>query len=307
MSYSPVVSVVTIFLNEERFIEEAIHSILAQTYTDWELLLVDDGSTDASTEIAKRYAEKYPEKIRYLEHEGHQNCGMSATRNLGIKNARGNYIGFLDGDDVYLPHKLEQQVAILDSQSEAAMVYGHTQDWFGWTGNPEDMERDLWYDLGVPTDAMIPSPTLLCLVLQKLAPSSCTCGVLIRREVVDAVGGFEASFRGLYEDQAFFAKVLLRFPVFVSNQFWDKYRQHPDSCCYQAKANKQKGEYYGRLRYLNWLKQFLDEFEASKSEVIALLEVHKALQNELWPYHHPILFRILRRVRHTVEKLKISP
>jgi glycosyltransferase involved in cell wall biosynthesis len=184
MSDNPIVSVIMIFLNEERFIREAIDSVLAQTYHDWELLLVDDGSADASTEIAQSYAEQYPGKIRYLEHEGHQNHGMSATRNLGISKAQGKYIGFLDGDDVYLLYKLEQQVAILDSQPEAAMVYGHTQDWFGWTGKPEDIECDLLYDLGVPPDTIIHPPTLLGLVLQQLAPSSCTCGVLLRREIV---------------------------------------------------------------------------------------------------------------------------
>jgi cellulose synthase/poly-beta-1,6-N-acetylglucosamine synthase-like glycosyltransferase len=86
MNHQPLVSVIMIFFNEEKFIEEAIASIIAQIYKHWELLLVDDGSTDRSTEIAKSYAEKYPEKVRYLEHENHENRGMSATRNLGISN-----------------------------------------------------------------------------------------------------------------------------------------------------------------------------------------------------------------------------
>src|SRR4029078_6600136 len=68
----PLVSVIIIFLNEERFSREAIESVFAQTYENWELLLVDDGSTDASTKIARRYAEQYPERVRYLEHDGHQ-------------------------------------------------------------------------------------------------------------------------------------------------------------------------------------------------------------------------------------------
>ena len=103
MNQQPLVSAIIIFLNGEQFIEEAIASIFAQSYNNWELLLVDDGSTDHSTMIAQKYAQKYPEKVFYLEHEGHQNKGMSASRNLGISQANGEYIGFLDADDMWLP------------------------------------------------------------------------------------------------------------------------------------------------------------------------------------------------------------
>ena len=76
----------------------------------------------------------HPDKIRYLEHEGHQNRGMSATRNLGIRYAAGKYVAFLDVDDLWLPEKFEKQVAILEAQPEAAIVYGPTSVWHGrWT------------------------------------------------------------------------------------------------------------------------------------------------------------------------------
>jgi glycosyltransferase involved in cell wall biosynthesis len=132
MYEKPQVSVIVIFLNEEQFLEEAIASVFAQSYARWELLLVDDGSTDGSTAIARQYAQQYPEKVRYLEHEGHLNRGMSASRNLGARHAAGKYIAFLDGDDVWLPNKLEQQVAILEVHPEAAMVYGPLRRWYSW-------------------------------------------------------------------------------------------------------------------------------------------------------------------------------
>src|SRR5215207_5031419 len=109
MSTKPLVSVIVVFLNAEKFIEEALESVLAQTYDNWELLLVDDGSTDSSTEIALRYANRYSGRVRYVEHPWHQNRGASASRNLGIRHAKGEYIAFLDADDVWLAHKLEQQ------------------------------------------------------------------------------------------------------------------------------------------------------------------------------------------------------
>jgi len=137
-----LVSAIIIFFNAEKFIEEAIESVLAQSYDNWELLLVDDGSEDNSTMIARRYEKKYQPKVRCFEHDGHSNQGMSASRNLGLSHARGEYIAFLDADDVWMPHKLEQQAAILNSRPEAAMVYGRTLIWYSWSGEPEDEYRD---------------------------------------------------------------------------------------------------------------------------------------------------------------------
>ena len=142
LSDKPLVSVTIIFLNAERFIEEAIRSVLRQTYANWELLLVDDGSTDGSTEIARSYTEHESGKVRYLEHDRHENRGMSASRNLGIRYSQGKHIAFLDSDDVWLPHKLEQQVAILHAHPEAGMVYGGSQYWHSWTGSAENTESD---------------------------------------------------------------------------------------------------------------------------------------------------------------------
>ena len=155
MSGEPRVSVVMIFLNAERFIREAIHSVFAQTRDDWELLLVDDGSSDGSSAIASRCAADNPGRVRYLEHAGHQNRGMSASRNLGVRNARGRYVAFLDSDDIWQPGKLELQVPILDSHREAAMVYGPTEYWYGWTGKLRDVRRNRTGVLGVPPETLV--------------------------------------------------------------------------------------------------------------------------------------------------------
>ncbi|WP_144427427.1 glycosyltransferase family 2 protein [Nostoc piscinale] len=168
MNKKPLVSCIVIFFNAgEKFFIEAIESVFAQTYDNWELLLVDDGSTDGSSVIALQYAEKYLEKVRYLQHEHHQNRGMSATRNLGIRNAKGEYIAFLDADDVWLPQKLEQQLAIMESNPQAKVVFGSTQFWYSWTGNPKDSKRDRIRELGIPSNGLFHPPKLLVLLLQK--------------------------------------------------------------------------------------------------------------------------------------------
>lgn len=289
MSSQPLVSCIIIFFNAEKFFEEAIESILAQTYENWELLLADDGSSDRSTEIALQYAQRYPGKVRYLEHEGHQNRGMSATRNLGIRNAKGNYIAFLDADDIWLPFKLEQQVAILESQPEAAMVYGRSHYWHSWTGNAKDSQRDFLSELSVQPDALYKPPVLLIQnhPLGKIG-APCPSNILVRREVVEQVGGFEEQFRGmyqLYEDQGFLTKVYLHAPIFVANQCWDKYRLHPDSCT--SAVNKGKKHHTVRLFFLQWLEKYLSE------QGVEDTQVWDALEKALWPYRHPVLSFLL--------------
>ena len=120
----PRVSVLTSFLNAERFLAEAVDSLFAQSFTAWELLLIDDGSTDGSTALARRYADEWPGKVRCLEHPGHENRGISASQNLGLRTATAPYVAFLDSDDVWFRSKLEEQVALLDAQPAAALLTG---------------------------------------------------------------------------------------------------------------------------------------------------------------------------------------
>jgi glycosyltransferase involved in cell wall biosynthesis len=250
----PHVSIITIFLNAEAFLAEAIESVRAQTYTSWELLLVDDGSSDRSSEQARNYAADYPDKIRYLEHSGHVNRGMSASRNHGLANASGRFIAFLDADDTWRPHKLADQLRVLSDHPTAAMVYGRTEIWYSWTGQPEDMNRDFTYDLGVTPDSLVQPPMLVLLLLQNEVQNPTTCSALLRRELFDEIGGFVEAFRGLFEDQAFFVKVCLNVPVFVSGAKWARYRQHPDSCC--AIAEKSGTAFAARLPLLRWIEQY---------------------------------------------------
>ena len=260
MSATPLVSVVAIFLNAERFLDEAIRSVIAQSYPHWELLLVDDGSSDQSSAIARGYADRDPERVRYLEHPEHRNLGMSASRNLGLRNARGKYLALLDADDVWLPEKLHHQVSILEAHPDVAMVFGAPLYWFGWTGRTEDIERDYIIELKLATDRVYAPPSLLLPFLRRQNPTPCPSDVLVRRDRAESVGGFEAHFTGVnmvYEDQAFFSKLLLRFPVFASSQTWDRYRQHPESCYAVSKASG--GREVARHYFLKWFRHYLLE------------------------------------------------
>jgi glycosyltransferase involved in cell wall biosynthesis len=126
---APEVSVVIIFLNAKFFLDGAIQSVLRQSFTDWELLLVDDDSWDGSSESAKPWAEHHADRILYLEHPGHANLGMSASRNLGIRHAKGRFVAFLDADDEWMPAKLTEHVAVMKGRSDVAMTYGPALHW----------------------------------------------------------------------------------------------------------------------------------------------------------------------------------
>lgn len=291
MKTEPLVSAVIIFLNEEKFLSEAIESVLGQTYSNWELLLVDDGSKDRSTGIARRYAEQDPVRVRYLEHAGHQNRGMSASRNLAMRHARGTYIAILDADDVWVPHTLQDQVRILELHREAALVYGRVQRWYSWTGNVSDTRRDSIRELAVPPDVLVSPPTQFLLLLQDKGMPS---GVMVRHEVMKAVGGFEETFRGMYEDNAFLAKVCLGEPVFASGDCWYKYRKHPES----ASSIAVRSGWYdsARLAFLSWAEEYVTKQQVTDPEI------WRVLRRELRPYRHPRLYRLLRRCRELVRR-----
>lgn len=91
---------------------------------------MDDGSTDRSTEFAKAFAAHDPQRIFYVEHDEHRNLGVNATRNLGARNSRGEFLAFLDSDDISLPSKLEVSVAALESNPEAGLFFGSTEYWY---------------------------------------------------------------------------------------------------------------------------------------------------------------------------------
>jgi glycosyltransferase involved in cell wall biosynthesis len=262
----PLVSVIVPFLDpDEDFFREAIGSVRAQSVGDWELLLVDDGSGVRATEFALRVAESCPGKIRYLEHEGHRNRGISASRNLGLRNAGGRYAAFIDADDLWIETKLERQTEVLETNPEASMLFGNSLYWYGWTGLTSDAEQNHVPSLGTHTLAIVDPPQYLTLVLRGRVAVPCMNSVIARLDAVMGCGGFEDSFPGLYEDQAFYAKMWLRYPVYVMSECWDKYRRHPNSMTIQADRAKALDE--ARLAYMNWLNDYLREQGYEGTEV----------------------------------------
>lgn len=292
----PLVSVVMPVYDAAPFLAEAIASVAAQTYDAWELLVVDDGSTDGSRAIAERAAAGHAGRVRVLAHPGGANRGISASRNLGVRAARGPLVAFLDADDVWLPHKLAEQVPLLLARPEAGLVYGNARFWHGWTGRPEDVARDRVPPLGVPSHTLVRPPALLARYLRGTAAVPCTCSVLVRREALLGVGGQEERFRGMHEDQVLYAKLLLAVPAYVVDECWEWYRQHPGSTV--AAARRGGAVRAAERAYLDWLAAYV------RAQDVRDRGLRRALALARWRNRHPALARAARRARRVAARLR---
>lgn len=116
-----LISIIMPAYNSEKYIAQSIESVLAQTWTQWELIIIDDGSSDRTVEIIRSYASMYPQ-IRFLKNR--QNIGVARTRNAGIRQAAGLWIAFLDSDDCWAPQKLEKQILLARSSSADFLFTG---------------------------------------------------------------------------------------------------------------------------------------------------------------------------------------
>lgn len=270
VSSEPLVSVVIIFLNAERFLVDAIESVRAQTWRNWELLLVDDGSTDTSTTIARRYGAAEPGRIRYLEHDAHRNRGMSASRNLGAAHAAGEWIALLDSDDAWTPDAVAIRLAALRENPGAEVVYGPAMNWHSW--DPASPQQDQVQDLGL-TPGMVRDGALLAShFVEKGTATPCPGTTIARRTTWERLGGFEESFRGMYEDQVFWFKAALGARVLVAPRSGLLYRQHDDSCCsVEFRMNRHPA---ARLRFLQWARRYASHVGARDPHLRRTLRRH---------------------------------
>lgn len=118
-----LVSIVMPAHNSEKYIEDAIRSVLAQTYKNWELLVVDDASTDATVAVVERFAKIDP-RVKLFRNE-HPDGYPATPRNMAVDMAEGRYIAFLDSDDMWLPGKLEEQLPFFDLSPEIGVVFSN--------------------------------------------------------------------------------------------------------------------------------------------------------------------------------------
>ena len=284
VSRAPLISVVTPFFDVAGYLGDAIESVVAQSFRNWELLLVDDGSSDAGPEIARRYAERYPDRIVVLQHPDGGNHGSSASRNLAARHARGRWIAYLDSDDVWLPHKLDTQLAILNDHPEVGLVMGASLYWNSWAGEGSGPDRVV--PVGAPPDRVYHPPELLRL-LYPLAGGAAPCpsSILVDADLLRRVGGWEEGFRTPYDDQYVLAKLYLATPAYVSAACLDRYRQRPGS--FMDTGLRGRDYHLHRRRFLEW-------FEARLEQELGDPDIRRRVRAALRRYRHPFLSRLMR-------------
>jgi glycosyltransferase involved in cell wall biosynthesis len=284
----PLVSAIIVVLNGEHFLDEAIGSVVMQTLADWELIVADDGSTDRTREIVQARAVTDP-RIRLVAHPDGENHGIAATRNMALGHARGTYIAFLDADDVWLPEKLAEQVAVLDADPELGLVYGRSLIWHSW--NPTDSYVDYYYPLGVQPDRRHEPPVLFELLMRNQTQTPTQCNVMVRADLLRSLGGFEPRFH-MFEDYSFYGKALALTPAYVSDRTWAKYRQHPQSCTAMLASSGDNDVLWDD--FLRWLAGAMAPMRPSRRVRVAIRRARMRVIKDR------LARRTLRKLKHRI-------
>lgn len=245
-------SVIIPAYNGDRYIEEAIEGILAQTYSNYEIIVVDDGSTDNTKAVVQQYGAK----IKYFTQH---NQGVASSRNLGLSKAKGEYIAFLDQDDVFLPHKLESQVALLEQNSSLGIVNS------GW----QIVDQDGTFQSAVEPWQQISELTTANLIIWKPVFLG---AMLFRKSWLEQTEGFDTSLEQTPDVDLVIRLAGMGCPADWVKQTTVKYRQH------EANASK------NTLLQSQELDLILERFFAQPglSPEVKQLEADSRYQSLVW-------------------------
>ena len=212
MKFTPLISVVIPAYNAEQFLDETLESVLSQTYENWECIIVNDGSTDNTESIAKKWCEKDARFCYFYK----ENSGVSDTRNLGIKEARGEYIAFLDADDLYMSNFLEVCLENLVEKDVDLIAPKMLEFRDVRNGVIEDEDKKDYLYSGKEGIALF------------LHSNRLTMALLCKKSVMDEVGGF--TWHKKAEDLHCWLKVLFAgYKIYRLGEYYAYRRMHNNS------------------------------------------------------------------------------
>jgi glycosyltransferase involved in cell wall biosynthesis len=210
----PRVSVIVPAYNAAVYLPYAIDSVLAQTRPDWEIVIVDDGSTDHTQEVVDRYKPELGDRLQYIYQS---NRGLPAARNAAMRVARGEFIALLDADDVWLPHRLERGLAVMDAEADTGLVHGRVM-----RINTQ----------GSVTGQLAVEPRYLTgriarYIYTRRAHIVCPT-VLFRKSCLETAGWFDEAMQAT-EDRDLWFRIALRYKVSFIDEALAYYRISPSS------------------------------------------------------------------------------
>lgn len=243
----PLISIVTPSYNQARFLETTLRSVLEQDYPRIEYLVVDGASTDGSVEIIRAYADRLAWWV------SEKDSGQSEAINKGLRRAHGEFVGWLNSDDIYLPGAVSAAVTVFQSHPEAGLVYGDAQS-IDSDGKPFNLMRARQYTL---TDLLAFSIV-------------CQPAAFMRRSVLDEVGYLNPAYH-LLMDNLLWMSMAQKAPIVYTQQTWAAARYHD-----QAK-NRTRGAAYGRearvlISDLKSRSEFSDLIRSDEKRILAGVE-----------------------------------
>ncbi len=260
---APVVSVVMAVYNGERYLTQAIESVLAQTYADFEFIIIDDASQDGSWEMIRRFEDKRIVAIR-LERNG----GQTAALNRGLRIARGEFIARLDADDVALPNRFKEQGAFLEQHRDIAVI--------GCAQQIMDANGRVYARRSFPTDPdMVKAGLITSSPLSWYVISHPT--VMGRKSVFLEMGGYDERFR-IAQDYALWSKIIAKYRIGNLDSVGVQYRFHPGSLS-QHNLGKTKQEI--ALTVHNNIARTMPQLSANRREALQTMLLFDVQQDRM--------------------------
>ncbi|MCT7984809.1 glycosyltransferase family 2 protein [Laspinema sp. A4] len=205
----PIISVIVPAYNAEKTIVETLHSVQNQTFSDWEVLMIDDGSSDRTLQIVTELKDPRIQVFSY------PNAGVAVARNHGIMKATGDYIAFLDADDLWTPDKLELQLRVLQDNPEAGVAYS-------WNYYQYENPADSYADTSPRFQGNVYPDLLIKNFLQNGS------NPLVRKEAIASVGFFDPTIKSC-EDWDYYLRLARNWPFVLVPKVQVIYRQSSDS------------------------------------------------------------------------------
>lgn len=262
------ISIVVSIYNADQTISNMIESVINQTYKDFELILINDGSTDTSLEIIKEYIQK-DNRIILIDKK---NSGLTKSLNLGLKKAQGKYIARLDADDIWLPNKLEQQVAYLEAHKEYALV--------GTAYNEIDDNGKIIYDK--QRTILLNSYEDILNNIEKLNPFFHS-SVLFRREILETVGFYNETFK-YTQDYEYWVRIISKYKV---------------ANLTQVLASRRYSE-----NMISIIKEKEQRIFAVKSKLLAIKRLNKPLSSYKYLINDIIVYLLPKKVIDMIRKFR---
>lgn len=271
------ISVIIPTYNRAKLLQKAINSVLEQTYMDYEIIVVSDGSTD-ETENMMREFEKQDRRIRYISY--YPSVNGSHARNIGIKAAKGEYIAFLDDDDIWLKEKLEKQIKVFNNNPEVGLVtsgiyYVYVNEEITYKSIP-NAEGD---------------------VSRKILISNCIGGTqaMVRKDILDKIGGFDEALKALQDYDLWIRVCQITKVATVKEPCINYYNYRGNRQVSQVTKNYENSFEHISEKYSELIAKLSDEEKRRRQNAICFLLANKAMRNNDKKIAYKYIFEALKK------------